>query len=297
MNLFKRLPEVASDFQVWATSDRPRIGTGYSMLDGRTNGGAATGEVIFFVARPSVGKTAFALNVVANNPGVPTVFFSVEMHGRYIASRLAAITTRTPTWQIEATVKEYGGAAALEKTIETYPYLGVVDLPSINIDQMDKAMEEAKEAWGVPPALTIVDYLELVNVGMNPSVVEAVDSAAVRMKEFARRHDTVVLVLHQVSREQGQNGERPLGLRSGRYGGEQAADYFLAAFRPCLDPTLTHDEYERTQHQWYLQFLKNRAGGDIHPAGVMHYYDPTTMVITDTPLGQAQMADWSGHAG
>jgi replicative DNA helicase len=286
---YKGLTEVADEYSEWATSDQPRIPLGYPMVDGRTNGGVALGEVVFFVARPSVGKTAWALNVIAHNPKVPTLMFSIEMHARYIAARLAAISTRTPTRMIEDDMKVKGAAVAMSEVQRQFPNFYVCDWPSISVEKMSENLEKLEDT-GVKPRIVVVDYLELIQ-GYRDSAVEAVDKVAVQLKGFAREHDVALIVLHQVSREQGGNGERPLGLRSGRYGGEQAADYFLAAYRPCLDPNLPADEYRLLQDQWYLQFLKNRAGGDIHPAGVMHYMDPTTMNITDTPLGQVQLPD------
>src|SRR5579862_7723563 len=97
---YRPLPDVIREAHEWAISPHPRLPTGYPFFDDRTDGGAAPGEVILFTARSSVGKTTFALNVMENLAGTPTAMFSLEMHGRYIAQRLAAMHNLTTTHEV-----------------------------------------------------------------------------------------------------------------------------------------------------------------------------------------------------
>ena len=86
----------------WATSGLTRVPTGYPLFDSSTNGGIAPGEVVLFLARTSVGKTWWALNMIANqDETTPMIFFSLEMHARYILQRLAGIASNPPTIDIE----------------------------------------------------------------------------------------------------------------------------------------------------------------------------------------------------
>lgn len=240
--------------------------------------------MILFTARPQVGKTAFACNVIRHNRHLPVVFFSLEMHGRYIAQRLAAIHTLTSTARIEEELRTTGESTALDSLVSDFPGLAIVDKPGIGLKDMGEALREATEFWKTRPKLVVIDFLELIGGVATLSAVDQVDKVARKLKDFAREHDVVLLVLHQVGRGEGGSGHIPLSLQSGRYGGEMSADYVLGAFRPCLAPGISNDEYERTKDRFVLQFLKTRGGSQICPGGELHKIDPDTMRIAEAPL-------------
>lgn len=284
MTYYRSLGEVVAEHVTWARSDHPRVGTGYPIMDARTEGGAADGEVILFTSRPQVGKTTFGLNVIVNNCPLPAVMFSLEMHARYIAARLAAMHSEVPTWEIERAIKEKGGHPALDRLIADYPHLAIIDKPGMSLKDMIAAVNECSDQWGTKPRLIVIDFLELIGGVPTLSQVEQVDKVARNVKNFSRETDTVVLLLHQVGRGEGGAGELPLSLASGRYGGEMSADYVLGAYRPCLRPGITSDEYQREVGNFYLQFLKTRGGSQIHPSGLLHRLDSETMRIRPNDL-------------
>lgn len=302
MTFFRQLSETVAEQVKWATTDHPRIGTGYEFFDSLCGGGAAEGEVILFTARPQVGKTAVACNVIRHNRHIPTVFFSLEMHGRYIAQRMAAIHSGVSTRTIEIELAETGKSPQLEQLVEDFQALTIIDKPGMTLAHMSQAMEETKQAWGTRPRLVVIDFLELIG---SPGAIDAlgqVDKTARKLKDFAREHDVVLMVLHQVGREAGGDGEKQLSLRSGRFGGEMSADYVLAAYRPCLAPNITQHEYESKQSEIWLQFLKTRGGSQIHPHGSRHRIDPVSMRITPDPIQlyrprQPAMAGGGWHEG
>lgn len=290
MSAIKPLLEVTKDYRTWATSDHPRIPLGYPMFDGRTNGGAALGEVILFQARSSVGKTTFALNVVANNPERACAFFSLEMNGRYLVPRLAAMYTGTPTEDIEKSMMAGETCQPVLQTVEAYQNLVVADEPGMSLKQMAALLPEASTIAGQKVEMVIIDYLELIGGVPGMATLDKIDGVTRKLKDFARYHDVVVLVLHQVGREAGGAGAAPLDITSGRYGGETQADYVLGAYRPCLRTGISQEEYLSERWHWYLQFLKTRGGSEIHPAGLLHQYNPHTMRITEWQHQTAAMA-------
>jgi replicative DNA helicase len=276
---YRPIEDVVREYANWATSPQPRIPTGFPILDDRTQGGAAMGEVILFIARSSVGKTAVACNVVIN-ARVPTVFFSLEMHGRYIAKRLASVHTGMPDAQVEYELRTTGRCEALSALVDDYPQLAIIDKPAMSLKNMREAMHEVTEAWGEPPQLVVMDYMELI--GGVPSLVaaEKVDQVARKIKDFSREHDCVVLCLHQVGRGEGGAGAEPLSLTSARYGGETQADYVLGAYRPALAAGISQEEYGQKRWEVWLQFLKTRGGSQLHPAGMLHHFDVNTLRIS-----------------
>lgn len=279
--MFKPLHQWAKDYAIWATSPQPRVATGFKFFDSRTGGGAAAGEVILFQARSSVGKTTVANNIIVNNPDTPIAFMSLEMHGRYIANRIAAISQGTSTKQIEYDLQATGKSQALIDTVERYQKLAIFDKPAMSLKDMATALLDTEEAIGEHVQLVVIDFLELIGGNMSLSAVEKIDGLTRKVKDFAREHDCVVLLLHQVGRGEGGAGHEPLSLTAGRYGGEVSADYVLGAYKPCLRPGITQAEFYTEKWQIYLQFLKSRGGSDLHPAGLLHQINPETMRITE----------------
>lgn len=288
----RRLEEVGEELGRWATSGLTRIPTGYPLYDSRTNGGIAPGEVFLFLARTSVGKTWWALNVIANqDKTTPMVFFSLEMHARYILQRLAGIVSNTPTIDIERSLSATGEAPGVKEAEERYPMLAIEDEPGLSVRAMSLALEEYADNFGQRARLAVVDYMELVkSPGM--SQVESVDKLGWALKDFARKEDIALVVLHQVKRGDGNQGHMPLSMTDARFGGEMSADYVAGAFRPCLNPGLGQDMRVAMEDDFRLQFLKTRSSGGIYPDGVRHYFDTQTGSLvpmpSDLPSGQLE---------
>jgi replicative DNA helicase len=301
MGLFRPLSDIKAEALEWASSAHPRVGTGYSFFDKRTNGGIAEGEVALFIARSSVGKTAFAVNVCENNRDVPTVFMSLEMHARFVLQRLTAVHLGMSTRKVEDLARA-GDDRPLQQTVEEFPLLGIADRPAMGFKEMGIALNEAAEHTGEKPRLVVVDFMELIGGVASLEAVGQVDKTARKAKDFAREHDIALLMLHQVGRGSGQEGHLPLSMNSGRFGGEVSADYMLGAYRPCLEPGIGQQEYMRLRDQYMLQFLKTRGGSEIHPSGVRHYYEPESMRITEiiqgvpvTPAAMVTPRTWENY--
>lgn len=279
--MIRTLGEVVSEYRTWAKNPRARIGTGFSILDSRTSGGITQGEMLMFLARSGVGKTTFALNVASRNAERPMIFFSLEMHARYIAHKLAAVHFNVPTWEIERSVRNTGTHPALDKLAEAFPQLVIVDDPGMSFRDMGATCEAFAEQYGTPPVLGFIDFLELVGGVNSLEALGQVDKAARKAKDFARAEDLALVCLHQVGRGAGGEGHEPLTATSGRFGGEVSADYIMAAYRPSLSKDLTERSRAQLADQIYLQFLKTRGGHELHQHGMRHRIEPETMRITD----------------
>lgn len=281
----KGLPALERELNAWASSDIPRVPTGYSFFDSRTSGGIAPGEVAIMLARTSVGKTWYAINVIANNPEVPTLFFSLEMHGRYILQRLASTWGGVSTDHIEATLKRRGSAQVVSRATAEFPLLQVTDTPGIGFGDMSDDIAAYSEEVGFKPVLVVIDYIELIrSFGMSQQ--ENVDRVTWQLKDFAREEDVAVLALHQVKRGESKKGHQnqghmPLTMTDARFGGEMAADYVLGMYRPSMNPALDAVTAAEMEQDLRLQFLKTRSGGGTMPFGVQHHWDPRTGRISE----------------
>lgn len=277
----KTLAEATQEYRVWATNPNPRLALGYPIIDERTNGGPALGEVVLFTARSQVGKTTFALNVIENLGGdIPAVFFSLEMNARYLVPRLSAMHTGTPTLDIENAMRAGRVPDAVVKTVQDHPWLAVPDKPAMSLKEAAIVLKEAEDRFGKKVKFVVFDYLELMGGTATLSTLDKIDQLTRRTKDFAREHDVVVLILHQVGRGEGGEGAEPLDIASSRYGGEVAADYVLGAYRPCLRKGIDQQAYLTERWNFYMQFLKTRGGSELHPQGMLHHLDPFSMRLT-----------------
>ena len=287
------LGALSTELAEWATSDIPRVPTGYSIFDSRTNGGIAPGEVALFLARSSVGKTWFVINMLNHNPSVPSIFFSLEMHGRYVLQRLTAVHTGVGTDFIENMMMQRGKADAVDQTVLTFPKLMCDDRPGMTLGDMLDSIDEYEEVHGERPRLIAIDYMELIKA-YGSSQMETVDKLAWAVKDFARESDTAVVVLHQVKRGESKKGHQnvghmPLTMTDARFGGEMAADYVFGMYKPDLDPELGEWDRQHLENDIRLQFLKTRSGGGIQPLGEQHFWDGRTGRIQELKWAQSDL--------
>lgn len=296
MSFYVPLDQIASDYERWATSAHPRIPTGFAQIDALIQGGVGLGEVCMIQARSGVGKTAIACNIVCSNLGRPTVFVSLEMAARRILERLAAIHTDTPTDTISVDLVSTGKSIPLDDTVQAYGgSLAIVDRPAMSIKDMGTALQEVYDALEAKPEIVVIDFLELVGGVAAFSASEKIDALTYRVKDFARRNDVAVFLLHQVGRgagpqKQNNDGSQPLDITSSRYGGEISADYLLGAYRPCLAAGISQDMYQASLPQLRLQLLKTRGGHMLAPEGLLYYINPRSMRISEWDF--ASQAEW-----
>lgn len=272
------MSDVVTDHRAWATAVQSRLPIGFPVFDDAA-GGLAQGELMLFLARPQVGKTAFAINVLRRTIGTPTLMFSLEMDAMFVSQRLAAVTYEVATQEMEYETKTTGSSRYMDSLVRDYPKLIIEDEPNMSVRRMGSAFDEAQEMLGEKPRLVIVDYLGLLKAPALEASAK-VDIIANSLKALAREKQTSILCLHQVSRGDKNAGDQPLSLISGAFGGEAAADYILGAYKPALKHGITQDEYHAVKDEWYLQYLKTRSGGAIHPGGVKHHSNGQTMTLS-----------------
>ncbi len=272
------MPEIIESHKAWATSEQARLPIGFHPFDSRS-GGIAPGELMLFMARPSVGKTVWALSVIARNRLVPTVLFSLEMDARMIIQRLAAITYGVPTHAIETEVKVHGTSKHMEALARDFPCLWIEDDPQTSLKDIRGIILDINDTSGYECRLAIVDHLELVKGGRSLEAQGNVAAISYGLKNIARQTLVSMITLQQVARGQKNSGDQPLSLVSGRFGGEDAADYVLGAYRPALRKGISKDEYLTLKEHFYLQYLKTRSGGEIAPAGALYQMNESMQLL------------------
>ncbi|OGZ03773.1 MAG: replicative DNA helicase [Candidatus Lloydbacteria bacterium RIFCSPHIGHO2_01_FULL_41_20] len=189
------------------------VSTGFPELDARLSGFQKS-DLIILAARPSMGKTALALDIArkaALNHGVPVGIFSLEMSSQQLADRMVAAEARVDAWKLrtgglklEEDFKRIGDAlSGLSKAP-----LFIDDEASNNIVKMRSVARRLKREHNI--GLIIVDYLQLMTPTKNyDSMVNQVTEISRSLKGLARELDIPVLALSQLSRAVESRGGRP----------------------------------------------------------------------------------------
>lgn len=224
------------------------VSTGYEGLD-RLIYGLHRGDLIILAARPSVGKTALALNIAANagRSGKRVLVFSLEMAEKPLVQRLVSSESGVDFRRI---AQSYLSRADKERLDQVKPYL--LTLPIIIDDNSSITLHEMRararrEATTRGLDLIVIDYLQLLAPEDNKELA-AVSRA---IKQIARDINVPVVALSQFSRApEKRDNKRPTlsDIRgSGQF--EQDADVVLALWIPTADITVRR-----------LEILKQRNG-------------------------------------
>ncbi|MEK8132926.1 DnaB-like helicase C-terminal domain-containing protein [Paenibacillus filicis] len=242
---------------------------GYPPLDRVINAGMGipTGWVLDFLARSSVGKTAFALNVIENaalNLNVGCTFFSFEQQDSDLYPKIAAINHKISQRQV---LNEYSNFRHEEyhQKVQTgmKGKLLVYEANRLTLEQMEDVIMTADERYfeAVEQKIVLVDYLGYIKATGGKAKYEGMSEMTAELKQLAKRTKKLFIVLVQTSRK-GGDGSEPVSFDDARDSGtiEENADILLGAYRPELKGDLASRELIPILDDYMIQLLKNRNG-------------------------------------
>lgn len=196
------------------------VRTGFKSLDDIL-GGFQNSDLIVIAARPSVGKTALALDIArrtATEHGTPVGIFSLEMSADQLVDRIVAAQSRTDSSIIRKGVRSQSGTwredvfknirDALDELSRTPIYID--DQPGNTIMKMRSAARKLKIEKGLK--LLVVDYLQLMapsTARVSDSMVQQVTEISRGLKHLARELNIPVIALSQLSRAVETRGGKP----------------------------------------------------------------------------------------
>ena len=212
------------------------IATGFTDLDYRTSG-LQPSDLVLIAARPSMGKTAFVLNIaqyVAFHSDLCTAIFSLEMSKEQLVNRLFSLESR-----VDAQLLRTGNLADTdwEKLIEGAGVIGrskliIDDTPGISIPELRSKCRKYKLEHGLQ--LIIIDYLQLMSgSGKTDSRQQEISDISRSLKGLARELKVPVVALSQLSRQVEQRPDHRPMLSDLRESGaiEQDADVVMFLYR------------------------------------------------------------------
>ena len=214
--------------------------TGYDNVNKLTQGFQKT-EMTIIAARPSVGKTALALNFAykaATRKQVPVAIFSLEMSSELLVRRLVAAASNVSLTKISSGLlngQDKAKVASAIKEVSAAPIF-IDDSPGIKL--MDIIAKSRQLQSKYPDlGLIVIDYLGLIQTGTsskgNDSRQEEVRKISLALKALARDLKVPVVVLSQLSRDvEKRDTKRPM-LSDLRDSGsiEQDADVVMLLYR------------------------------------------------------------------
>ena len=220
-------------------SDVTGVPTGFSDLDTRT-AGLQPGDLIIIAGRPSMGKTAFALNIaehVALHPSVslPVAVFSMEMSGSQLAMRLLSSIGKVDAHKLRT------GRLNDEEWSQLTEAMGRLHEAKIHVDETPalNALEVRARARRLKReysklGLVIVDYLQLMSsTSQGENRATEISEISRSLKALAKELDVPVIALSQLSRAVEQRNDRRPMMSDLRESGaiEQDADVILFIYR------------------------------------------------------------------
>lgn len=212
------------------------IPTGFIDLDYRT-AGMQPSDLILIAARPSMGKTAFVLNIaqhVAFKQNKTVAIFSLEMSKEQLVNRMFSLESRVDAQHLrtgQLNDQEW------EKLIESAGVIGrsnliIDDTPGISISELRSKCRKFKLEHNL--SMIIIDYLQLMTgSGRSDSRQQEISDISRSLKAVARELSVPVLALSQLSRAVEQRPDHRPMLSDLRESGaiEQDADVIMFIYR------------------------------------------------------------------
>jgi replicative DNA helicase len=220
-------------------SDVTGVPTGFTDLDHRT-AGLQPGDLIIVAGRPSMGKTAFALNIaehVSLHPSVamPVAIFSMEMSGSQLAMRMLSSIGRVDAHKLRTgrlSDEEWGNLTdAMGRLHEAKVY--VDETPALNALEVRARARRMKREYG-KLGLEVVDYLQLMSASsQGENRATEISEISRSLKALAKELEVPVIALSQLSRAVEQRNDRRPMMSDLRESGaiEQDADVILFIYR------------------------------------------------------------------
>lgn len=249
------------------------IPTGFTDLDYRT-AGMQPSDLVLIAARPSMGKTAFVLNIaehVAFKQNLCVAIFSLEMSKEQLVNRMFSLESSVDAQKLrtgQLNDQEW------ERLIESAGVIGrskliIDDTPGISISELRSKCRKYKMEYGL--SMIIIDYLQLMSgSGRTDSRQQEISDISRSLKAVARELGVPVLALSQLSRAVEQRPDHRPMLSDLRESGaiEQDADVVMFIYR---DDYYNHDTDKKGVSEIIIAKQRNGPIGTIELAWLPEY--------------------------
>lgn len=265
------------------------VPSGFRDLDKYTSGWQPS-DLIILAARPGMGKTAFALNMLINaaknaNQSHPGVIFSLEMSKEQLATRLWASEARVPIERLRNADLDPKAWEKLFDRVGTMKDLPIFidDTPAISIAEMMRKCRQLHHEHNL--GIVMVDYLQLMTAGSQSkqaSREQQISEISRNLKALAKELSVPVVALSQLNRGVESRTDKRPQLSDLRESGaiEQDADIITFLYR----------------EDYYAQ-MKGEAPGSVDAeAGASRMASVTEVIIAKHRSGSTGRIELEFHA-
>ena len=258
--------------------DMTGVPSGFASLDRVTYGWQPT-DLIVLAARPSVGKTAFALNLARyaavvgekeKRKATPVAFFSLEMSAGQLVQRI--LSAESEIWLEKISrgkLEEHEMKQLYKKGIERLSNAPIFidDTAALNIFELRAKCRRLKNKHNV--GLIIIDYLQLMSgtgENRNSNREQEISRISRDLKGLAKELQVPIIALSQLSREvekrSSKDGTKMPQLSDLRESGaiEQDADMVMFLYRPEYYDVNTNEFGEDNKGETHVKIAKHRNG-------------------------------------
>lgn len=231
-SVFEKLTKLAA-----ARDDFTGVTTGYRKLD-RLTGGLQPSDLIIVAARPSMGKTAFAMSLALNaaiRQNIPVAVFSLEMSREQLMQRMLAVRAKVDMSRLRRpyllTDDDWNNLYAAADVVSRAPIF-IDDTPALSTLELRARARRLKAERNL--GLVVVDYLQLMRAGRRTDSRELEISEISRsLKTLAKEMNVPVVALSQLNRKVEERGDKRPMLSDLRESGaiEQDADVIMFVYR------------------------------------------------------------------
>lgn len=252
------------------------ITSGFNAID-KCLGGFNKSDLIILAGRPSMGKTALAVNIAFNasraklygkKEGTGVIFFSLEMSAEQLATRLLSSATCIPAWDIkkgninQSNIELFSKFYKEMENIELY----IEETPNITSQQIKHKVRKMQIHNNI--GLIIIDYLQLMSNDTrskkDDNRVQEISAITRQLKNIARELDIPIIVLSQLSRAVEQRDDKKPQLADLRDSGsiEQDADIVMFVYREAYykarqEPKIDNPDHEKWEQE--MEQIRNKA--------------------------------------
>lgn len=212
------------------------IFTGYNELDNLL-GGFHRSDLIIIAARPSMGKTAFAMSIARNMAllyNQPVAFFSLEMTANQLVVRLISSESKIDQNKIKKGIISHDEESRIVDAVGTISELPIYidDSPALTIMEIRAKARRMKVEHNIKAIF--IDYLQLINPPKAESREREISMISRALKQMAKELDIPVVALAQLNRDVEKRTDKKPMLSDLRESGsiEQDADVVMFVHRP-----------------------------------------------------------------
>ncbi len=244
------------------------VTTGFFELDAITSG-LQKSDLIIVAGRPSMGKTAFALNIAQNaaNKGATVCIFSLEMSAEQLVKRMLCAEANVDMQRINSGKVDEDELMRIADALSPLSNCNIYidDNPGAGVAGIRSKCRRLQSREGLD--LVIIDYLQLMQTsGKTDNRVQEISNITRSLKIMARELNVPIILLSQLSRgpESRKDNHRPMMADLRESGAiEQDADIIMMLYRPAV-----YGESEDNDTEVILAKHRNGPTGTVHLAWI-----------------------------